>query len=148
MLINKIEALQTRSFFCTESHKDKIFDIVNDKIERKDISSLFMKICISCLCPYSSSGIISADEIDKSRVQEILSQVDYEAIETCTDTEELILYVLDYFEDKIIDPEKFKMLFCSMSLTFKGLKIQEILDIVSFHFLTIFSVTLLSKNGN
>lgn len=131
MLANKIEALQTRSFFCLDSHKDKIFSIINEKIENKDISSLFMKIAVSCLCPYASSGIIGADEIDKERVQEILSQVDYEAIETCKDTEELILYILEYFEDKIMDAEKFKMLFCSMSLTFKGLKIQEILDIVS-----------------
>lgn len=64
MLANKIVALETRSFFCLESHKDKIFAIINDKIERKDISSLFMKITISCLCPYASSGIINSAEIN------------------------------------------------------------------------------------
>ena len=131
MLANKITALETRRFFCGTAHQQRIFDIINGKIERKEISSLFMKIAISCLCPYASSGIIGADEIESERIEEILSQVDYEAIENTNDSEELILYILNYFEDKIMDAEKFKMLFCCMSLTFKGLKVQEILDIVS-----------------
>ena len=66
MLVNKINALQTRKFFCSESHKEKLFKIIEDK--KKEISSLFMKIAISCLCPYASNGIIGEGEIETERI--------------------------------------------------------------------------------
>lgn len=52
-------------------------------------------------------------------------------IEEANDAVELILSLLDYMEDKIVEPEKFRMVFTTLTLTFKGLKLSEIMEIVS-----------------
>ena len=130
MLGDKITALDNRQYFCTLEHRDHVFAIINQRIREKKISSLFMKTTIACFAPYASKGIINYGEVDPLVVQKILAQLDFSQIENLMETDDLIYYILDYFDDKIMDSEKFKMVFCCMILTFKGLKISEIMAIV------------------
>lgn len=39
-------------------------------------------------------------------------------------------FVLEFFEDKIVEPAKFRLLFSALVITFKGLKVSELLEIV------------------
>lgn len=65
MLSNKVHSLENRIFFCTKSHKEKVFKILNEKIENKEISSMFLKIVISSFCPYLSEGLLNAEDVDE-----------------------------------------------------------------------------------
>lgn len=131
MLGDKITALDNRQYFCTLEHRDRVFAVINQLIKDRKISSLFMKTAIACLAPYASKGIINYGEADPLAVQRILAPFDINQIENLAHTDQLINLMLDYFDDKIMDPEKFKMVFCCMILTFKGLRISEIMSIVS-----------------
>jgi hypothetical protein len=131
MLGDKITALDNRQYFCELEHRDRLFAVINQRIKERKISSLFMKTAIACLAPYASKGIINYGEVDPLAVQRILASFDISQIENLADTDQLIYLMLDYFDDKIMDPEKFKMVFCCMILTFKGLRISEIMNIVS-----------------
>lgn len=83
MLGLKIGALDGRKYFCNDSHKEKLFTIIGEKIKNKLISSMYMKTAVSCFCPYASSGIISAADVDLNRIDDILKKFDFELLEYC-----------------------------------------------------------------
>lgn len=68
-------------------------------------------------------------------MDKILEEVDFSRVEACESTVELVDYVLEYFENRIVTPEKYKKVLSVLCLTFKGLHLDEILDIVSYPFL-------------
>jgi hypothetical protein len=149
MMQNKLMSLKSRKFFCSQTQKDRVFDILEKRVENQEISSLFMKISVSCFSPYASTGIVSASDVEDAEVQDILASVDLDKIEMLNDAEELIMKILDYFEDKIIAPEKYKKVFETMSLTFKGLTLREIMKIVSKKkILNFYSAKYQEENGS
>ena len=70
------------------------------------------------------------DEVDQEKIAEILKDVDFEKIDGFCTTSELIEYVLDYFEERIVEKQKYKMVLTCLCLTFKGLQLDEIKKIV------------------
>lgn len=72
----KLDSLESRNFYCGLSQKEKVFDIIRRRIDHEEVSALFMKVAISCFCPYPSPGIIDEDDVDPEDVKEILASVD------------------------------------------------------------------------
>lgn len=46
------------------------------------------------------------------------------------DIQEITICILDYYKDKIIEPQKFKLLFGALSLTYKTLFRTELIHLV------------------
>lgn len=76
MMQFKLDNLESRKFLCGQAQKDKVFDIIKRRINNEEISALFMKIAISCFCPYPSEGIVSEEDVDEDDVRDILATVD------------------------------------------------------------------------
>lgn len=72
----KLDNLQTRNFYCGLAQKEKVFEIIKERITRGEISALFMKVAISCFCPYPSTGIVNEGDVDPEDVKNILASVD------------------------------------------------------------------------
>ena len=79
MMMSKLDSLKKRNYFCTEEQRDKVIDIMTERIQNKEITSLFMKVGISCYSPYASNGIVSYDEVDDEEVQKIIEGIDLKA---------------------------------------------------------------------
>lgn len=74
----KISSMQNRKFFVKESQKNKIFDIVYDKLERKLIKTvLYSRLIASCFCPYETPTLLESGDVDKEKLADILDTVDY-----------------------------------------------------------------------
>lgn len=87
MMGDKITAMDSRNYFCTTEHRDKILSVVNGRIKIGKISSLFMKTTLACFTPYVSKGIIHEGEVDSQTIQEILSKLNIQDLRDLADTE-------------------------------------------------------------
>lgn len=123
--------LKTREFLCKDSHRDRVFKLLEDRLkEDPSPTSLFVKAMVSCLAPYKMEGILDESSVDLKRVNDILKEVDFDKITKIDETSELIDFILKFFEDKIIPKKKYKCVMATLSMTFKGLLLEEILQIV------------------
>ena len=128
-----IDNLKTYKLLCPEEHAIKLFEILEEKIKKNKIpTSLYLKTVASCFIPYESTGLLTQNEVDSNKIGEILKEVDFQKIQEFESTSDLIEYVIDYFEEKIVDKQKYKLVLACLSLTFKGLKLDEIKNIVIF----------------
>ena len=135
VLENKIENLSQRQFFCSDGHMHRIFDIIKKKVKDRAVaSSFYIKTIISCLCPYTSGDLVQEEDHRGEVISDILAGIDFELLENLNQTEDLINYILDYFEGRLFhaphSKKKFRMFMSCLSITFKGLKLQEVMKIV------------------
>ena len=127
-----IQSCKARESLCNEQHHTKCFEIIEKKLADNEIDNpLFIKTFCSTFCPYSSR-IMEDNDDHMEDFARIISEVDYSRFESITTTEELMHYVLEYFEDRIMKREKFQKCLCCLVLTFKGLTYTEINRVIKF----------------
>lgn len=149
-----INTLREKASFCTKEHHDRMFRIIDDKLEKcQESNALFYKSFITTMIPYLTPGICDNISLPPSVVQELYSNMDYEKFEKPDTLEELMDAVLDFYEKKIMAPEKFRLAICALVLTFKGLTWFELNRMLNFRdyewetFVSIFKAFLYTYKG-
>lgn len=104
--------------------------------------SLYVKTYLTTLLPYPSDNIIHEGDIDKSEFAKLYESIDFEKLESnrnylfkiliflaINDIGQLNIFLLEYFSNKLMDSEKFKILMTALTITDKGLTEQELFDL-------------------
>lgn len=92
--------------------------------------ALFIKVYISTLIPYPTEGVIAMNDVNVNDMERLITGLDYTRLETILTLEDLLSYVMDFYSQRLLTPEKFKRTICAITLTQKGLTIAEIAALV------------------
>ena len=104
-----IKDLNENQAVCSSDNQKKCHDIIQKKMGEESIPNiLFLKIFYSAFCPYESPELVTGEQISKSKIDKILKDLDWEKIESLETVSDLINYILEYFETRITDKEKFR----------------------------------------
>ena len=131
-----INSLKDRKHFCTEEHHRKCYEMIQGKFEENKIdNALYIKTFCSAFVPYESLDLISENELPRSgpgSLLELLSDFDYEIVDGINHTDELMDYILEYYEGRLMHRDKFMKTCVVLNLTFKGLSRPEMNRIMDF----------------
>jgi hypothetical protein len=119
-----IENLYDRPTLATPEHAMRCYAVLESKHQRGIIdNTLYIKTFCGAFVPNSfmvEDFYLESDEVFRTRVNEILSEMDFERIENIHNTDDLMDYILEYFENRIMKKEKFQKVCSLLILTFKG----------------------------
>jgi hypothetical protein len=102
--------------------------------------ALFIKVYIACLMPYPTEGIITTNEVNVNEIERLIASLDLTRLEMVNTLEDLLNYIIDFYSQRVLTPDKFKKTMCAITLTQKGLTIAEIAALVTNRPLAVTSI--------
>ena len=141
-----------KDFIMEEEYVQKMFRILKENVKNnKEVDNLYVKVLLSCFLPHKNTGLFDGNKKIFRKISDILSDgKNLKTIETslkaAKNTEELILFVLDFYKDKIVKPEIFFDLVALLIINYKGLYFDEIQSITGISELQLSVVCLLLKS--
>ena len=135
-----LSSIQDRIFFMPQDYVSKIFSDIKELSEELYMDRTAIKTLISTFCPYETDGILTKDQVDLNKTSSILTSINvYEEYIIVTRFNEKIDYqstinkVVSCLEDKIMDKQKFIEMMVYLSITFKGVTLQELFDLTGIN---------------
>ena len=121
--------LAKKVFLMGVEHQHWFFDILNSKIEN-GLEPVKAKSLMGSYCPHETLKILEKSECDLPAVESILNKKDiYSVFNQITNESCIPSILLNYFEQKICDATQFKEVMLFMTLTFKGLTLEELMHL-------------------
>ena len=132
-----IQSMKTRKTFCTPEHHKKCYEAIESEYTNDEIdNTLYIKSFCSAFVPYETKNLQSGYEIDdfiKEKINTILSEFDLSRFDDdIAGIDDLMQYIQEYFETRIMAVEKFKKIQALLIQTFKGLTYAELNRVVKF----------------
>jgi hypothetical protein len=131
-----IQSMKSRPTFCDAEYHARCYAAIEGEYENDEIdNTLYIKSFCSSFVPYETKSILSGDEIDadlRLRIMEILCDIDLDRFDDIAGIDDLMQYILEYFERRIMDREKFIKVLALLIQTFKGLTYDELDRVVKF----------------
>ena len=119
-----IQSMKARPHFCTKEHHAKCYKTIEQEYENDEIdNTLYIKSFCSAFVPYETKSILNSSEIDpniRKKINSVMTYVDMRKFEDIEGIDQMMQYILEFFEDKIMNIDKFKKTMCMLILTFKG----------------------------
>lgn len=107
-----IQSMKGRPHFCSVEHHKKCYDTIEQEYDNDEIdNTLYIKAFCSAFVPYETKNILGANEIDagiKAKINSIMKQSDMSVFEEIDGIDQMMQFILEFFEDKIMPIEKFK----------------------------------------
>lgn len=148
-----LKQYKERPSFVSETHKQKMYEILEKKEKECLENSLFVKTFIGTLIPYPSAGVISL-QAPEPKLELMFLSLDLDQVSKIDNIDDLFTFVLGFFEGKITSTkDKFISTVASLCITQKGLTAEEIMklnDISSQEWdllVAIFKLFILVFNG-
>lgn len=128
-----ITSLIEKKSFTSEEHHQKCFDIIQRKYAKNEIdNALYIKTFAATFVLHETKDACENSEINPELINDTLKDVDFSRFENIHTIDELMDYILEYYETRIMKKEKFQKVCAILILTFKGLTFPEIDRIVKF----------------
>lgn len=116
-----INSLKMRQTFCSPEHHKACYDLIEKKFEKNKIdNALYIKTFCSAFVPYESLNLIQKGEMPSNELDNVFQNFDYNVFETIENTDDLMNYILEYYEDRLMPKKKFRKTCIVLNLTFKG----------------------------
>ena len=103
--------------FVSKEEQEKIIQIFSKYPEDLQRTSLFAKSFCSMLMPYETIGISEENDVDKDKINQIISKLDYQQLTKFKSLTDFLEYILDFFSDKILAYESFKKILMLFAVT-------------------------------
>jgi hypothetical protein len=97
------------------------------RLQERGKPTQFLKILIYCFMPYSTPNLIDYSTIDRKRVYKIYEDFRPEEVFGLQDLASLSCFILQYFSSRIVKAEIFKEIMLVLSVTQKGLTVEELI---------------------
>ena len=135
--LNKLlENLYTRKSICSQEWAHKCYQILEKKHANGELdNTLYIKTFVGAFVPNcidDEDGILKNDPVFKKKIEKMMSEVDFDRIDNIHNVEDLMDYILEFFEVRIMHQRKFEKVCVILILTFKGLSYDEINRVVNF----------------
>jgi len=74
-----VDDFQKKKFLVSKSHKEKIFNILENKIQNTNQDfTFFFKTFVACFSPYETIGVITKLEAPLNKIQAVLTRLDFD----------------------------------------------------------------------
>lgn len=147
------ERLRTQNLLIEEKNIQKLKHILEERLERDNLTIHFAKGAINMLAPIAIKVSPNNLHKDKEFFTSTLSKLAIDRLLSIQNLDSLVNFVIDFYSDKITSRDNIRDVLSVICLTHKGLTEAEILKICNvsqeelWRILTVFRFFLVSFNG-
>jgi hypothetical protein len=127
--ITKATSKNPDDYLVDQYHVKKCAEIIERKIDMELIKMIFLKSFFSFLCPMVYDGINNIPQ-ERAHFEKMLSSLNYKSLESLEDEVKLVIFVIEFYENKLTTKINLLQILSMLCLTHKGLTTTEILRVV------------------
>ena len=125
-----IADLKSKNSLMDPEYVDQFVATLIEKVEADFLDRTSVKSLALSFCPYETKNILERADVDVEAVKKILSGIDYDELwAPIHHYKQVLELIIEFFEDKITKPERYREVMIFLSLTFKGLTKKELFNL-------------------